>query len=477
MARGFLSGAMMGTFVSVSVAGVASVMTSGPIAPNVTDAAPTSVSADLNESKVGVGAGVGDADLVQDGTKSTSHPAPDDVNSVAEAGSDLSQRPITGGTDGLEAPDVNTANGAVVVDGDAPVLPSPQAAAPTESENETELSISTDPSQPLAPQVPEDETVFEVTEQDPAAKESVVEAEPEKATVPAPFEVVPEEPDQPEAPTAEKETTFPPVDTAEEELRPQISRPAGSLVDRDNDPVEQAQQPADQAEVADLAPIDAFAVPFENADAKPLMSIVLIDAGADLEGAAVGLPALRSFPAPITFAVDASLPDAVARMNKYRGGGFEVLAMIDFPSGATAGDAEVTLDAVLSQMTDVVGVLEGVGNGMQESREASDQATQILLSTGHGFVTHSNGLNTVAKLAEREGVPTSTVFRDFDSADQSPTVIRRLLGQAAFRAGQEGGVIMLGRLRSDTISALLLWRLQDRAARVSMAPISAVLKQ
>jgi polysaccharide deacetylase 2 family uncharacterized protein YibQ len=474
MARGFLSGAMMGTFVSVSVAGVASVMTSGPIAPNVTDAAPTSVSADLNESKVGVGAGVGDADLVQDGTKSTSHPAPDDVNSVAEAGSDLSQRPITGGTDGLEAPDVNTADGAVVVDGDAPVLPSPQAAAPAESENETELSISTDPSQPLAPQVPEDETVFEVTEQDPAAKEAVVEAEPEKATVPAPFEVVPE---QPEAPTAEKETTFPPVDTAEEELRPQISRPAGSLVDRDNDPVEQAQQPADQAEVADLAPIDAFAVPFENADAKPLMSIVLIDAGADLEGAAVGLPALRSFPAPITFAVDASLPDAVARMNKYRGGGFEVLAMIDFPSGATAGDAEVTLDAVLSQMTDVVGVLEGVGNGMQESREASDQATQILLSTGHGFVTHSNGLNTVAKLAEREGVPTSTVFRDFDSADQSPTVIRRLLGQAAFRAGQEGGVIMLGRLRSDTISALLLWRLQDRAARVSMAPISAVLKQ
>jgi polysaccharide deacetylase 2 family uncharacterized protein YibQ len=473
MARGFLSGAMMGTFVSVSVAGVASVMTSGPIAPNVTDAAPTSVSADLNESKVGVGAGVGDADLVQDGTKSTSHPAPDDVNSVAEAGSDLSQRPITGGTDGLEAPDVNTADGAVVVDGDAPVLPSPQAAAPAESENETELSISTDPSQPLAPQVPEDETVFEGTEQDPAAKE----AEPEKATVPAPFEVVPEEPEQPEAPTAEKETTFPPVDTAEEELRPQISRPAGSLVDRDNDPVEQAQQPADQAEVADLAPIDAFAVPFENADAKPLMSIVLIDAGADLEGAAVGLPALRSFPAPITFAVDASLPDAVARMNKYRGGGFEVLAMVDFPSGATAGDAEVTLDAVLSQMTDVVGVLEGVGNGMQESREASDQATQILLSTGHGFVTHSNGLNTVAKLAEREGVPTSTVFRDFDSADQSPTVIRRLLGQAAFRAGQEGGVIMLGRLRSDTISALLLWRLQDRAARVSMAPISAVLKQ
>ena len=155
----------------------------------------------------------------------------------------------------------------------------------------------------------------------------------------------------------------------------------------------------------------------------------------------------------------------------------EGLGKSDVRKGATAVDAEVTLDAVLRQMTDVVGVLEGVGNGMQEAREASDQATQILLSTGHGFVTHYNVLTTLATMAEPEGVPTPTAFRDFDSADQSPTVIRRLLGQAAFRAGQEGGVIMLGRLRSDTISALLLWRLQDRAARVSMAPISAVLKQ
>ena len=474
MARGFLSGAMMGTVVSVGVAGVASIMSNGPVAPNVSDAAPIGVSANLNENQVGVDARTTDADLVQDGANTTSQPAPDDVSVVAEAGSDLSQKPVTGGTDDLETPDANTADGAVMVDGDAPVLPSPQAVAPEEPVNEAELSISTDPSQPLAPQVPKEETAFEEAPLDVIPEEAVVEVAPETTAVPQPVEVAPVEPQQPDAPSVDGESTFPPVDTVEEELRPKIGRPAGSLVDRDDALVE---QPADQVEVVNLPPIDAFAVPFENADAKPLMSIVLIDAGADLEGAAVGLPALRSFPAPITFAVDSSLPDAVARMNKYRGEGFEVLAMIDFPDGATAGDAEVTLDAVLSQMTEVVGVLEGVGNGMQASREASDQATQILLSTGHGFVTQSKGLNTVAKLAEREGVPTSTVFRDFDSADQSPTVIRRFLGQAAFRAGQEGGVIMLGRLRADTISALLLWSLQVRAARVSMAPISAVLKQ
>ena len=35
---------------------------------------------------------------------------------------------------------------------------------------------------------------------------------------------------------------------------------------------------------------------------------------------------------------------------------------------------------------------------------------------------------------------------------------------------------MLGRVRPDTISALLLWGLQDRAERVALAPVSALLK-
>ena len=474
MARGFLSGAMMGTAVSVSVAGVASVMSNAPLSPNISDAALSGISAILNESQVGVFAGTVDADLVQDRTYSTSQAAPDDVRAVTEAGSDLSQKPVIVGIDDLEAPDANTAGGDVMVDRDVPVLPSPQAATLPEPKNEAELLISKDPPQPLAPKVPEEETAFTEAPEGTATDESVTEEGPEGAGVTQPIEVAPFEQQQPEAQSVEEESTFPSVDNGEEELRPKIGRPAGSLVDR-NDAA--AVAPADQVEVSDLPPIDAFAVPFANVEKKPLMSIVLIDFGADLDWAALGLPALRSFPVPITFAIDSSLPDSVARMNKYRREGFEVLTMIDFPDGATAGDAEMILDAVLSQMTEVVGVLEGVGNGMHETREAFDQTKQILLSTGYGFVIQSNGLNTVTKLAEREGMLLSTVFRDFDSADQSPKVIRRFLDQAAFRAGQEGGVIMLGRLRAETISALLQWSLQDRTSHVSTAPVSAVLKK
>lgn len=55
--------------------------------------------------------------------------------------------------------------------------------------------------------------------------------------------------------------------------------------------------------------------------------------------------------------------------------------------------------------------------------------------------------------------------------------MRRFLDQAAFKARQEEGVVMLGRLRADTVSALLLWGLQDRANSVALVPVSALLKR
>jgi hypothetical protein len=35
---------------------------------------------------------------------------------------------------------------------------------------------------------------------------------------------------------------------------------------------------------------------------------------------------------------------------------------------------------------------------------------------------------------------------------------------------------MVGRLRPDTISALLLWGLEDRASQISLAPVSQLLQ-
>jgi len=221
-----------------------------------------------------------------------------------------------------------------------------------------------------------------------------------------------------------------------------------------------------------LPPIQRFASPFENPDAKPLMSIVLID-----DEGSFGAEAWANFPYALSFAIDPNDPKAAEKMARHRAAGFEVMALVDVPAEASAQDAEVALAAGLSVVSQAVGVLEGVGDGVQGNRALSDQVTNILLTEGYGFVTQNEGLNTVQKLAARAGVPSAFVFRDFDGAGQTPTVMRRFLDQAAFRAGQEGGVVMLGRVRPDTISALLLWGLQDRASRVALAPVSAVLTQ
>jgi polysaccharide deacetylase 2 family uncharacterized protein YibQ len=223
-------------------------------------------------------------------------------------------------------------------------------------------------------------------------------------------------------------------------------------------------------------PVERFSVAMENPEGKPMMAIVLMDEGVDLSAGTIGLPALRSFPYPVSFAVDAMLPDATERMAAYRAEGFEVLAMVNLPDGAQASDAEVSLSVAFKAVPEAVGLLEGTGNGVQTTRDAANQVADILQQEGYGFVTQNRGLNTVQKLAAKAGVPSAVVFRDFDGANQTPTVIRRFLDQAAFRAGQEGGVVMLGRLRDETISALLIWGLQDRAAKVAMVPVSGILK-
>ena len=486
MARGFLSGVVLGGVVSVLGAGVASVLSDPPQAPDASVESPVAGAAPA-QGEAADATSVTDADLVQDDTApQVTSPDADDVTAAAEAGSDTAPVPQTGGAEDLNDPAAAADAGAVAVDGEAPVLPSPQGALVAAPDTEGQLSISTDPAQPPAPDVPETETAF-APQADEAPEAPSAEA-PAPDTAPAPVPdapataEAPQTPASPEAPAdaetdpVETETAALPEDGADADSgRPSIGRPATSLVDRTPEVPEAATTPDAPEAEAEGPPIAQFAAPFENPEDKPVMAIVLMDTGADLTGGPVGLAALRSFPYPLTFAVDASLDDAAARAAEYRAQGFEVMALMDLPAGATGSDTEINLSVAIDAVPEAVAIMEGVGTGLQESREVSDQVAAYALASGLGLVLQSKGLNTAQKLAARSGVPAGLIFRDFDSAGQTPTVIRRFLDQAAFRADQEGGVIMVGRLRPDTISALLLWGLQDRAQRVALAPVSHVL--
>lgn len=354
---------------------------------------------------------------------------------------------------------------------DVPVLPNPQALAPMIPDDGQDAEITAQAPPQVDPQPEQEQAQSEEMNSEEQGDETFIVVDPAPQT---------EEPATETAQAAKPRVLTVPgtqVGTLGS-VRPRVGTPATTLINRSENEEAAAVETVTQA-VGDTAddsrPIRTYAQPFENPEGKPLMGIVLMDTGADLDAAEIGLPALSSFPYPVSFAVDANLRDAAERVERYRAEGFDVLAMVNLPQGARATDAEVSLSVALNGMQEIVGVLEGTGVGLQGSREVADQVTRILQDSGHGLVAQSKGLNSMPKLALKEGVPAAAVFRDFDSEGQQPRVIRRFLDQAAFKAGQEGGVIMLGRLRPETIEALLVWGLADRAGSVALAPVSAVL--
>jgi len=226
-----------------------------------------------------------------------------------------------------------------------------------------------------------------------------------------------------------------------------------------------------QAKAA-LPALEKFAARFENPEGKPLMSIILIDHGKS----PISFDALADFPYPISYAIDVDWPGAAEAAKTYRAAGLEVLALTNLPQTATPVDVEVAMQTALDAVPGAVAVMEGEGSGLQSSRATLRQLIPILRESGQGLVLFPEGLDTGRKLIARAGVPAVTLFRDIDGEGQTASAIRRALDQAAFRATQQkGGVVVVGRLRAETISALLLWGLQDRANRVAPAPISAVL--
>ena len=137
----------------------------------------------------------------------------------------------------------------------------------------------------------------------------------------------------------------------------------------------------------------------------------------------------------------------------------------------------MTLEATFAALPETILLLDAGDGGLQESRAVTEQAMVGLSADGRGLVTVSKGLNMALRAADQADVPAGVIFRDLDSEGQDARVIRRFLDQAAFRARQESGVLLLGRMRADTISALVLWGTANRSGQVAFAPASAVLSK
>nr|WP_170335789.1 divergent polysaccharide deacetylase family protein [Ruegeria arenilitoris] len=477
---GFVGGMIVGTVVVLVLGAVLSLNTPLTNKTEVAVTAPEPETAEVPDTTVDATDTVGDADLLD-----LPPTAPDSTIEQNDTLAELSgveiepeaqpkvKEPAAQVDEPTAAPSVP-----VAVSTEAPVAPQAPPTAQGAPDAEVLPEVSLNVPAPLPEPVVEEEAQSELAKVEPQpvpqGAEAETQPEPQAAEVEAnenPFVDSPiaVEGDEDTAPRNLPRIASVPQIGGEEaaSASPTVGTRVVPLTERDNAaPVTET----DTEEVAPGKPIEAYAASFENPEAKPLMSIILID-----DEGAYGAEALQDFPYPLSFAVSPSDPEAVEKMNRHREAGFEVLALADLPEAASAQDAEVSLAVWLDTLPETVGILEGVDSGIHGNRKLADQVAAIAGGTGRGLITQDNGLNTVQKLAARNGVPSGVIFRDIDGARQDPKIMRRFLDQAAFRAGQEGAVVMLGRLRPDTISALLLWGLEDRGNRVAMAPISAVM--
>lgn len=378
-------------------------------------------------------------------------------------------------------------------------LPEPAATVETETEPaavtataEAPQAVTVGPVAPAAdaalPESVADLAALDMPVETPMEAPADAAPEPPPATLEAP--VVTPEPAPGPAPEPETQPETQPEPEPESTSDPDL--PAVIVRESDGNPLPEPDatirinRPGAEPEVApvqaatDADPLDLgedvpalvrFAAASENPEAKPLLGIILIDAGDLNDGPAV----IGALPFAVTVAIDPSMVGAADLAAAYRAAGIEVLALARLPQGAVPTDVEVTLESVFTTLPEVIGLLDAGEGGLQANSAVTDQVMTRLAADGRGVVTVSRGLNMAARAAETAGVPAGTIFRDLDSDGQDAATIRRFLDQAAFNARQNGAVILLARLRPETISAFMLWGAEQRAEQVAVNPVSAVL--
>lgn len=286
---------------------------------------------------------------------------------------------------------------------------------------------------------------FEASRADPAARPPEAETRPESGPAPAPA------PDKAGDPASGADT---------QPARTDAARTDGTAAP-------DAPRADTRPEAVDGPALRRNATPFTAPRDKPLMAVILTDTG----DGTVAPDRLAGFPYPLNIALDPDRPGAADAAKRYRTAGFEVLLTLDLPPDATAAATRAALREGVERVPQAVAVLEGAATGLSASG-----AAPILAQTGHGLVTRAPARDTATATAlARMGVSAAPLRLDLDAGAPDRAAIAAELDRAAGRAGAGQGMIVSGRLRPETLSALSTWAATGGARRVALAPVSAVL--
>jgi len=236
--------------------------------------------------------------------------------------------------------------------------------------------------------------------------------------------------------------------------------------------------PADNKPARDSLPpaLERNAVAYSNPDHKPMLSVILIDAGQQ----GLSTDVLGSFDFPVTFALDPDLDRVTAKAKLlYRGGRFEIMALAPARLGVPGSNADpaATLEDALVSLPETVALLERPEHSLTAVKGLADRILPVLKGRGVGLVVYDRADDSAFGRARRAGVPVGAVYRLLDGERESGVVIKRYLSRAAIEATRRGRVIVVGHSYPETVTALFSWAVSEKPADVVLAPISAVLQQ
>lgn len=486
MVREFVKGVLWGGVVAVAGLAVASQMApigKGPDLAGVTDAelpqgAPDSPTPDSAAPTDGLVAG-------QDSKTADTPPdpaaAPQDLPLAQDAADEPLLRPMAEAEAPPPAsvvPDLQVAGDvAEAPTADTPPVPAPQAAVVPEpalpeagaaAPQDDSLTVATDAPQAVAPEAEATAPMVPLAPEAEAAPVPEAAAEPE---VPAAPQTEPAAEPAPEAVAIAPAATLTPDAALVEKTVEGVTTGRLPTISTET-PAEAAPAEGQALPAVDLPPVQRFARSFANPDGKPLFAILLVDPGT----ADVPRADLAALPFPVSFVLDPMAPGAAEAGALYRAAGQEVVMLATgIPKGATASDLEQSFAGLQGALPEAVALIDTADAIFQDDRGLAAEVVTLLADQGRGLVTFDRGLNAADQVARREGLPAATIFRSLDDDGEDAPLIRRYLDRAAFKAAQEGKVVVIGAARPETIAALMEWAVEGRSSSVALAPITAVM--
>ena len=248
-------------------------------------------------------------------------------------------------------------------------------------------------------------------------------------------------------------------DAVSQATRMGVARPVAS----EDEPTEGTAGPAQDR-------LATQAVPFDDPEGRPMLSVVLIDGPVE-EATRAGLDALDL---PLTFAVDPARANASVAARRHREAGHEValLGGALFADGTVDGVAIAT-DAALRAIPQALAVVDESVDSPKDGKPL-DASLPLLQEAGMGFVGPPSEADSGEAVAANI-VPARAVDLTVDR-DATAATLMQELDRAASDAERSGAALLVGPVSPKMLWALRTWSDRNRSGRVALAPLSAVLR-